>query len=168
MVSPKSAKKKATKKKATKKKVTRKKATKKKVTKKKATKKASVTKPVKKPDDLAAVFKRLRGFLHRYRKKLIVYEDSEKHYGVNAKTFNDKNKPWFFGGVGMRKGYVSFYLFPVYCKPKLLAKISPQLKKRMQGKSCFNFKTIDKEVFAELDALTEASYQQFVKDKIIL
>ena len=72
-----------------------------------------------------------------------------------------------FGGVGMRKGYVSYYLFPVYCKPQLLEGMSPELKKRMHGKSCFNFKTVDEALFAELDELTQKGYDDFVADGII-
>ena len=38
--------------------------------------------------------------------------------------------------------------------------ISPELKKRMQGKSCFNFKDVDEKLFKELAALTEISYKR--------
>jgi hypothetical protein len=34
---------------------------------------------------------------------------------------------------------------------------SKELKSRMQGKSCFNFKSIDEELFSELDRLTVES-----------
>ena len=136
----------------------------KKVTKKKATKKKATKKQA---DDTAKVYKRLRSMVHRYRKKLDVYQDDEKGYGANARSLAPNKKPYFFAGAGMRKGYVSYYLFPVYCKPQLLEGISPALKKRMQGKSCFNFKTVDEELFAELDALTQKGYDDFVKDGII-
>jgi hypothetical protein len=45
----------------------------------------------------------------------------------------------FFGAAQIKKNYVSFYLMPVYMFmfPKLLDNISPELKKHMQGKSCF-------------------------------
>ena len=51
--------------------------------------------------------------------------------------------------------YVSYYLMPVYIFPDLLSNLSPALKKRMQGKSCFNFTKIDEALFAELDRLTK-------------
>jgi hypothetical protein len=35
---------------------------------------------------------------------------------------------------------------------------------RMQGKSCFNFKKIDKGLFAELAKLTDAGYKRFERD----
>jgi len=43
----------------------------------------------------------------------------------------------------------------VYMFPDLLNELSPALKKRMQGKSCFNFKSIDEEQLAELRELTK-------------
>jgi hypothetical protein len=37
--------------------------------------------------------------------------------------------------------------------------MSPALKKRMQGKACFNFTEVDPALFRELKQLTERSYQ---------
>ena len=54
----------------------------------------------------------------------------------------------------MGKRYVSFYLMPVYASPELDAAVSPALRKRKQGKSCFNFDRIDEALFAELSDLT--------------
>ncbi len=39
--------------------------------------------------------------------------------------------------------------------------ISPQLKKRMQGKSCFNFTQIDPALLDELARLTERGFKAF-------
>ena len=50
---------------------------------------------------------------------------------------------------------------PVYVMPELLNGLSPELRRRMQGKSCFNFTKIDKALFEELAALTEAGYLSF-------
>lgn len=69
----------------------------------------------------------------------------------------------FFGAASISKNYVSYYLMPVYADPSLLDDISPELKKRMQGKSCFNFKTKDAALFKELKALTKKGYQSYVK-----
>lgn len=66
----------------------------------------------------------------------------------------------YFGSVKINKNYVSFHLMPVYVFPFLIDKISPELKSRMQGKSCFNFKTIDIKLFSELGELTGLGYAQ--------
>jgi hypothetical protein len=44
---------------------------------------------------------------------------------------------------------------PVYAAPELGKNMSPELKRRMQGKSCFNFTTVDETLFRELESLTE-------------
>jgi len=41
--------------------------------------------------------------------------------------------------------------------PTLQKRISPELRKRMQGKSCFNFTEIDPILFRELAALTRSA-----------
>ena len=50
---------------------------------------------------------------------------------------------------------------PIYVFPDLLESITPELKKRMQGKSCFNFKTEDTSLFQQLKALTQAGYKKY-------
>jgi hypothetical protein len=60
----------------------------------------------------------------------------------------------WFGAVKLGKAYVSFHLMPLYMSPTLDKEISPALKKRMQGKTCFNFKVVpDEEVLADLKKL---------------
>jgi hypothetical protein len=39
--------------------------------------------------------------------------------------------------------------------------------KWMQGKSCFNFKKLDEELFRDLAALTGRAFDHFVKEGII-
>jgi hypothetical protein len=71
----------------------------------------------------------------------------------------------YFGSVRLGKAYVSFHLMPLYMNPSLTRTISPALMKRMQGKTCFNFKANpDPELLAELGRLTQAGVKQF-KDK---
>lgn len=50
---------------------------------------------------------------------------------------------------------------PVYVYAELLEGISQPLKNRMQGKSCFNFKKIDKALFEELQELTEKGFYKY-------
>ncbi len=50
---------------------------------------------------------------------------------------------------------------PVYVNPALLDGISPALKKRMQGKSCFNFTKADPALFEELASLTQAGFDDY-------
>jgi hypothetical protein len=48
---------------------------------------------------------------------------------------------------------VSFYFMPVYSHPELLEDLSPALRKRMHGKACFKFATVDETLLAELESL---------------
>jgi len=59
-----------------------------------------------------------------------------------------------FGAVKVGKRYVSYHLMCVYIRPDLLGAMSPGLRSRMQGKSCFNFTKVDQELFDELSAIT--------------
>jgi hypothetical protein len=105
------------------------------------------------------VFAALRDILARHAANLCVAEDGPKGYTLETHVIADYNeKPWFFAGTNPRKRHVSYYLFPVYTDPSLLDGISPALKQRMQGKSCFNFKTVDDALFGELAELTQACY----------
>lgn len=70
-------------------------------------------------------------------------------------------KAMFFGAVTPGKAYVGYHLMPVYSHPALLDDLSPALRKRMQGKSCFNFKGVDPALFEELGALTRRCAQAY-------
>jgi len=99
--------------------------------------------------DLGPVHDRLRQILAPYRDDLSVTRDGPG--GVALEVPGLEGKPWgYVAGTRMGKRYVSFYLMPVYASGGLAETISPALKQRMQGKSCFNFTTVDERLFAEL------------------
>ena len=58
------------------------------------------------------------------------------------------------------KRYVSIYLMPVYADPSLMDGASPELRKRMQGKSCFNFTKVDEPLIGELESLVKTGYER--------
>ena len=110
--------------------------------------------------DLQPVFDRLKRLMKAHTRRLTVEFDSVAGYSVNAGYSEKFRRILYFGGVQVKKNYVSYYLMPVYIFPDLLQDISPALKKRMQGKSCFNFTKIDEALFAELDGLTKRSIER--------
>jgi hypothetical protein len=70
--------------------------------------------------------------------------------------------PWdYVAGIRVGKNYVSYYLMPVYGIPELLSGISPELRRRMQGKACFNFTRVDEPLFDELATLTATGIDRF-------
>ncbi|MBE0699015.1 MAG: hypothetical protein IH586_19015 [Anaerolineaceae bacterium] len=106
------------------------------------------------------IFERLRDILKEHEASLKLVENGETGYSLDT-TLPYKGKAMFFGAVKQGKRYVSFHLMPVYACPDLLDGISPGLKKRMQGKSCFNFSHVDEALFSELSQMTQAGYARF-------
>lgn len=111
--------------------------------------------------DFSKAFAALRKLLTPYEGRLAVRSDTPQYYYLETHTPTYKNRPMFFAAVRAGKSYVSYHLLPLYACPELLQGISPELKKRMQGKACFNFTTIDKQLFRELGRLTAAGFEKF-------
>ena len=65
--------------------------------------------------------------------------------------------------VSIGKSYVSYHLMGIYANQKLQKSLSKALKARMQGKTCFNFKSSDNELFKELEQVTARSIEDFRK-----
>lgn len=111
------------------------------------------------------VFESLRSILKPYAKKLTVKTDTGDTYYLDAAYSEKWKKEIFFGSAQVKKNYVSFYLMPVYMYPDLLKNVSPELKKHMQGKSCFNFKKVEKPLFEELSQLTKQGFERLMKEE---
>ena len=112
-------------------------------------------------DDFPAIDERLRAILRRYVPPLVVAADGPGGYTLNVDRPDLPEPRRYFGGVRVGKRYVSYYLMPVYLFPELLDDISPELKRRMQGKSCFNFARLDEPLMTQLADLTERGIQRF-------
>src|SRR5258706_11776891 len=115
------------------------------------------------PPEFQLVFGRLRNILKMHAASFAVGHDTTKHYGLEAPTGPATVRAWRgkvksrtipVAWVHVGKAYVSYHLMGVYGNPKLLDRYSKELKLRMQGKSCFNFKSVDEPVFEELERLT--------------
>lgn len=117
--------------------------------------------------DWQALFDELKSILAPYSRHLDVVEDSGESYHLDTRHVMKNGKPLFFGAAKINKRYVSFHLMPVYVNPSLLDSISASLRKRMQGKSCFNFVSSDQTLLAELRALTESAYRDYVRQGYI-
>jgi len=107
------------------------------------------------------VFASLKEIFLPYAKQLDLKRNDAGEFYLDTKHIMKNKKPMYFGSVKINKKYVSFHLMPVYVFPDLLKGISKELKKRMQGKSCFNFTAIDKDLFRELSELTKQGYNQY-------
>src|SRR3954468_6646210 len=101
--------------------------------------------------DFRPVFAGLKQILVPYAKRMVVAQNTPENYLLNSTRPHPTNKrPMMFAAVQTGKNYVSYHYMPIYCAPALQASLSPALKKRMQGKACFNFTAVDEALFAEL------------------
>ena len=116
--------------------------------------------------ELESVFARLREILAAHASEFVVADDQAQRYGLEALVGPATLRAW--GGkakaqtipvawVEVRKAYVSYHLMGIAGHPKLAAGLSPELRACMQGKSCFNFKTVDDGLMSELARVTEQS-----------
>jgi hypothetical protein len=121
------------------------------------------------PDKSAftAVARELKAIFKPHLKKLVVVSESETEIYLNTRVIMKNKHPMFFGAVRTGKAYVSFHLMPLYCFPELSRGMSPALKKRMQGKSCLNFTTVDKDLFKELKGLTKLGAAKFLSKEFV-
>ena len=118
-----------------------------------------------KDTDFETTFAKLKEIFAPYESKLIVVANTPDNYSLDVNHVMKNKRRLYFGGVRRGKAYVSFHLMPVYAFAGLREKISPDLKKRMQGKSCFNFTAPDEKLFNELRKLTKAGFTRFTSKK---
>ncbi|MDH4392071.1 MAG: hypothetical protein QE285_11710 [Aquabacterium sp.] len=111
--------------------------------------------------DLPAVYAALHQLMAPYAERLHTVTNDGTQLYVDTLHLQKNKKPLFFGAVQLKKAFVSFHLMPVYLQPELLAGLSPALKARMQGKSCFNFAAVEPGLFDELAALVQAGYRSY-------
>lgn len=118
--------------------------------------------------DFSGAFVELRAILEPYASEMEVIADTDIEYGLNTHWRRPKDGyPGYFGSVKLGKRYVSFYLMALYSFPEMVDDLSPELRKRMQGKSCFNFTGVDGELFAQLAELTRRSYDVFAANGLL-
>ena len=115
-------------------------------------------------DKFPIVFAQLRSILQPYAQDLTVKVDTPDTYYLDGPYSEKWKKELFFGSTQIKKNYVSFYLMPVYMYPELLNEVSSELKKHMQGKSCFNFKEVEPALFDELAGLTRKGAEKFKEE----
>jgi hypothetical protein len=115
------------------------------------------------PADFAPVYAELRALMLRAADGMTVSKDTPQAVELVAPFAHPRKPggPMWFGAVRTGKGYVGFHLMPLYVAPALMAQVTPGLKARMQGKSCFNFRAVDAALFADLETLTRACAQAF-------
>lgn len=113
------------------------------------------------------VFAVLRQLLKPYEGELAIRTDRPGNCYLETRSTSLNGRPMFFAGAKIKKNYVSFYLPSLYMFPDLSDRISPSLKKIMQGQACFNFTTANTDWFEELRRLTQAGYQKLKSEMLL-
>jgi hypothetical protein len=112
-------------------------------------------------DQFQEVYARLRGLLESLTDELKGVDDKPALYTVASPNPEIRDVEAYFGGGRLGKRYVSYYLMPAYVNPSLLEDISPELKRGMQGKSCFNFTKLDDKLMDEVSWLTRRGLESY-------
>ena len=105
--------------------------------------------------DFGSLFEQLRAIMARHSDGMDLLHDLSDHYYLNTKHVRRDGYVLMFGAVQIRARYVSYHLMPLYQASELLDGVSVPLRRRMQGKSCFNFTRYDQDLADELGNLTE-------------
>jgi hypothetical protein len=111
--------------------------------------------------EFETVFARLRAILQKHRGRLTVRQDTDTCFSLEGGLHPTHKRPMPIAWVEIGKAYVSYHHMGVYARPQVLEDFSTKLRARMQGKSCFNFKTVDEDLFEELEKLTVAGFAAF-------
>lgn len=112
-------------------------------------------------EQFADAFAQLKQLLTPYAAQLDVTADQPDKYHLYGPYHPKFKRAIYFGGVEIKKNYVSFHLMPVYTNPELMKTVTPELQKRMQGKSCFNFTSVEPGLLAELEKLAARGFDVF-------
>jgi hypothetical protein len=111
--------------------------------------------------DFDGVFRALKQILKPYEKDLQVLPYKPEYYCLVTRRAVQKGKPVWFAAIRMGKNYVSYHFMPLYRNATMQKRIPPELKKRMQGKACFNFSEVDPALFRQLSELTAAGFEGY-------
>ncbi len=81
--------------------------------------------------------------------------------------FGKKPQQTYIAGVIQQKNYVSFYFAPIYSHPDEFKEISPDLKKLLKGKSCFNISKSSTRLLVEIEEILKKGINKYKEIKWI-
>jgi hypothetical protein len=112
------------------------------------------------------IYSRFKDMLSRYADENLQMQTNKPNSCelIGPPTPRSNGREVWFGAARIGKRYVSYHFMPIYACPDLQKGLSPALKKRMQGKSCFNFTQLDEQLFQELVELTERGYMRYKQE----
>ena len=129
-------------------------------------------------DNLDKIFIEIKNILEKNSGN---YFKTEKYIGSQAKQkpgfhlygnkkvslFGKKPQQTYIAGVIQQKNYVSFYFSPIYSHPDEFIEMSPELRKTLKGKSCFNINKITSQLLDELEEFLKKGIDMYKEIKWI-
>ena len=124
-------------------------------------------------DKLEEIFSEIKKILKEQSKD---YIEADKYIGSKAKMvkpeyhlygaeevsiLGKKPENTYIAGVIQQKNYVSFYFSPIYSHPDSFEDISPDLKRYLKGKSCFNITKGTAQIYKEIDKLLKKGINKY-------
>jgi hypothetical protein len=111
-------------------------------------------------EEFANIFLKLRAVMLEAAPGMMVTADTSTNFTLKTSWLEKRTKePAWFGWIAIKKSYVAYHVMPLYSLPALNALVPADLEKRRQGKTCFNFKKADIDLFEQMSVLTEAAAQ---------
>jgi hypothetical protein len=112
-------------------------------------------------DRFAAVFSQLRDImLSVVDEDLDVTRDEPGDLVVRTRSLDAKGQQGWFGTVTIKKSYVAFHLMALYERQALLESLEEPLAAHRHGKTCFNFKSGDRQAFVQLRELVSRMHSE--------
>lgn len=107
--------------------------------------------------ELEATADRLWAFLEPYRPQL----EPNDLYGLPTLRWPSAKAHDFFAGVRIAERHVAFHLMPLVRHPELADELSHDLRRRLKGKTTFNFMTLDPTIAEELDSFVARCFRVY-------
>jgi hypothetical protein len=109
-------------------------------------------------DEFADIFLKLRALMLAAAPGMVVTADTPTTFTLKTAWLEKRTKePAWFGWIAIKKSYVAYHVMPLYTLAALNDFVPASLEKRRQGKTCFNFKKADSDVFEHISRLTKAA-----------
>src|SRR6478672_2211613 len=106
------------------------------------------------PDTLQEIQNKLRAILSKYCPPLTAKVDTPRRYELysikDLVIDGRKRSEVYFAGAIIQKSFVGFYFMPMYSNPEFVEELTPDLKKCIKGKACFNLRKADPELFKQI------------------
>ena len=122
---------------------------------------------------LADVYDRLQALLKSYAPPFTVGPGgkvgSKRHYDLvstkDVVVAGRKHSGLWFASLIEQKAYVGFYFMPVYMAPsEFRSKLSSRLRNLLKGKSCFQVKSLDSELLADIKAALDLAQKHYQRE----